>query len=283
MRAAGRASGRLPPHLRAPPAGRPIPRRGAGRSATGRSPAGLARPRRAVRVRPPRSPPRRRGLLCRRSRPLRFATRRGAAPARHSDRTAPDPRGLPSDPRRRRYVRRGGVAPQLAGVRGRGRGPERAGRDPARPAPGRPPRHRDESPRSAASEKPMARVVPPRGRRRALGGEPGRPYRGHRRARPHVPAGQRPGADPHHLLRCHRGHGVGERAAVELFNRLPGPWEVRVLDRNTAAQGFWRTVIARYTHGDLAETTRHDSRFSGIVYHFDSTQRPGGPGPTRVE
>ena len=190
----------LPPHLRAPPAGRPIPRRGAGRSATGRSPAGLACPRRAVLVRPPRGSPCRRGLLGRRSRPLRFAARRGAAPARHSDRAAPDPGGLPPDPRRRRYVRRGGVAPQLAGVRGRGCGPERAGRDPARPAPGRPPRHRDESPRSAASEKPVARVVPPRGRGRPLVRDPGRPGGGHGRADPHVHAGRRRPRNPDHPL-----------------------------------------------------------------------------------
>ena len=90
----------------------------------------------------------------------RLAARRGAAPARHGDRAAPDPRGLPSDPHRRRYLRRGADPPQLAGVRRRGCGPERAPRDPASPAPGRPPRHRDEPPRPAASRTPWREWYP---------------------------------------------------------------------------------------------------------------------------
>lgn len=72
------------------------------------------------------------------------------------------------------------------------------------------------------------------------------------------------------ILRPHRRRGIGERAAVSLFDRFPGRWEVRVLAENIAAREFWRAVIGRYTLGDSTETTRHDARFSGVVQHFSS-------------
>jgi hypothetical protein len=46
---------------------------------------------------------------------------------------------------------------------------------------------------------------------------------------------------------------VGARAAAALFDRFAGPWEVRVLRRNTAALAFWRKVIDRYTGGAYTE------------------------------
>ena len=55
------------------------------------------------------------------------------------------------------------------------------------------------------------------------------------------------------ILRRYRGHGVGERVAVELFDRLPGRWEVRALDRNTAAQAHrHRSLYAWRLHRDDA-------------------------------
>jgi ribosomal-protein-alanine N-acetyltransferase len=82
------------------------------------------------------------------------------------------------------------------------------------------------------------------------------------------------------LLRRYRGRGIGERVAVALFDRFPGPWEVRELEGNVAAQRFWHAVIDRYTAGAFAETRRTDARFSGTVQHFASGREGrAAPGP----
>jgi predicted acetyltransferase len=79
------------------------------------------------------------------------------------------------------------------------------------------------------------------------------------------------------VLRLHRRQHIGERVAVMLFDRYPGLWEVRELGWNVPAQTFWRTVIGRYTAGAFTETSRHDSRFSGVVQHFRSGLTAGSP------
>lgn len=48
------------------------------------------------------------------------------------------------------------------------------------------------------------------------------------------------------VVRRHRRRGVGERAAVELFGRFPGRWELRTLPANAGAIAFWRRVLARH-------------------------------------
>jgi hypothetical protein len=45
------------------------------------------------------------------------------------------------------------------------------------------------------------------------------------------------------LLRCYRRWGVGTEAARQIWNRLPGPWEVRVMDGNKGAYQFWAHAI----------------------------------------
>lgn len=68
------------------------------------------------------------------------------------------------------------------------------------------------------------------------------------------------------VMRRYRRQGVGRIAAAILFDRFPGPWRVRQIHANTAAQAFWRSVIAAYTNGDFTETAtdRHViQRFHG--------------------
>ena len=55
------------------------------------------------------------------------------------------------------------------------------------------------------------------------------------------------------VARQYRRNGIGQRAAVELFDRFPGDWEVREMPSNAAAQAFWRRVIADYTSGAFTE------------------------------
>lgn len=71
------------------------------------------------------------------------------------------------------------------------------------------------------------------------------------------------------VMRAYRRRGVGKQAAFELFDRFPGPWEVRQRASNTAATSFWRRVIAAYTGGTFTETSLDDERWRGPVQSFD--------------
>ena len=53
--------------------------------------------------------------------------------------------------------------------------------------------------------------------------------------------------DEFFVLRKYRRRGVGEWAAVWLFNQYSGTWEVGEIPENVEAQHFWRTIIGRYT------------------------------------
>ena len=48
------------------------------------------------------------------------------------------------------------------------------------------------------------------------------------------------------VMRGERGRGVGHAAAQQIWQRLSGPWEVRVLPTNCRALRFWRESIARF-------------------------------------
>jgi predicted acetyltransferase len=49
------------------------------------------------------------------------------------------------------------------------------------------------------------------------------------------------------VLRSYRRHGVGMKAAHEVWKMFPGRWEVRVMERNVAAQKFWERAITEFT------------------------------------
>jgi predicted acetyltransferase len=84
-------------------------------------------------------------------------------------------------------------------------------------------------------------------------------------------------ADPHSanflmdeffVLRKYRRQGVGEWAAVWLFNQYPGTWEVGEIPENVEAQQFWRTIIDRYTGGHYREVNVNNQRWHGPVQIF---------------
>jgi predicted acetyltransferase len=76
--------------------------------------------------------------------------------------------------------------------------------------------------------------------------------------------------DEFFVLRKYRRRGIGEWAAVWLFNRYPGQWEVGEIPENVEAQQFWRTVINRYTNGHYREVNVNNERWRGPVQIFDS-------------
>jgi predicted acetyltransferase len=83
------------------------------------------------------------------------------------------------------------------------------------------------------------------------------------------------------VLRQLRRQGVGSAAAMKMFDRFRGPWEVRQMRANREATDFWRTVISRYTRAQYTETVYDDERWRGPVQAFDnapdgSTERDRG-------
>jgi predicted acetyltransferase len=58
------------------------------------------------------------------------------------------------------------------------------------------------------------------------------------------------------IMRRFRCRGLGRAAAVAVFDRFPGRWEVGQVAENTAARSFWRRVIGDYTGGRFVETWR---------------------------
>ncbi len=68
------------------------------------------------------------------------------------------------------------------------------------------------------------------------------------------------------ILRKYRRQGVGEAVARQLFDQFPGQWSVAQMDRNVAAQRFWRAIIDRYTGGAFAE--RHDTAHQRVIQEF---------------
>ena len=74
--------------------------------------------------------------------------------------------------------------------------------------------------------------------------------------------------DEFFVLRKYRRRGVGEWAAVWLFNQYTGQWQVGEIPENVDAQLFWRTVIARYTDNHYREVSVNNERWHGPVQIF---------------
>lgn len=73
------------------------------------------------------------------------------------------------------------------------------------------------------------------------------------------------------VLRRYRRSGVGRRAAVLLWNRLPGRWIVRVSEGNKGALPFWTDIITEFANGAVKELTRPGNPHAWRVFSFTST------------
>ena len=76
------------------------------------------------------------------------------------------------------------------------------------------------------------------------------------------------------VLPAHRGRGVGRQAASLLWDRLPGPWVVRVSQANVAALPFWRSTVQSYTGGTFSVRERPGELGSWYVFSFRSAGAP---------
>jgi predicted acetyltransferase len=80
------------------------------------------------------------------------------------------------------------------------------------------------------------------------------------------------------VLRRYRRAGVGRRAALLLWDRLPGKWTVRVAERNPGGRAFWRAIVAEAAGATMMETTRPGPAQTWHVYSFECGGRSSGRG-----
>ncbi len=70
------------------------------------------------------------------------------------------------------------------------------------------------------------------------------------------------------IMRKFRRYGIGKQAAVRIFDRLEGEWEVRQDASNEPAQKFWKKVIGAYTNNHYRSIQRR--RWNGPIQRFYS-------------
>jgi len=72
------------------------------------------------------------------------------------------------------------------------------------------------------------------------------------------------------IVRGCRRRGVGTRAAEAIWRRFPGKWEVRVMDRNSKAQGFWPDAVHKFLGMAVQPAILEINGKSWQVYSFES-------------
>ena len=70
------------------------------------------------------------------------------------------------------------------------------------------------------------------------------------------------------VLRKYRRARVGTRAALLIFRRYPGRWEVPVAWYNPPALAFWRSVTEEAAPGEVEELAGNGKRWAGPVLRF---------------
>lgn len=66
------------------------------------------------------------------------------------------------------------------------------------------------------------------------------------------------------IVRKYRKHGVGRRAAMDIFAMTPASWEIRVIAQNPAAAAFWQSIAGP------AVTLMDNEQWQGPVFSIDN-------------
>jgi predicted acetyltransferase len=74
-----------------------------------------------------------------------------------------------------------------------------------------------------------------------------------------------------YIEKSHRRRGVGRIAAILLFSRFAGQWEVVEATANSAAIEFWRRTVMAHTSGRYEERVRNGE----VRQRFLSSNSPG--------
>lgn len=76
--------------------------------------------------------------------------------------------------------------------------------------------------------------------------------------------------DEFFVVRRYRRSGLGREFANYLWRQYPGPWLVRVYQRNLPAVPFWRSSIAAYTDGSYDEQVTEVNGRPWSYFLFDT-------------
>lgn len=68
----------------------------------------------------------------------------------------------------------------------------------------------------------------------------------------------------------HRKKDVGKEAAMQVFSKFPGRWEVAVAKENAPGLKFWENVISAYTKGNFEKVTLDNDIWRGPIYCLSS-------------
>lgn len=74
------------------------------------------------------------------------------------------------------------------------------------------------------------------------------------------------------IVRKYRKKEIGEKVALNIFDKFIGKWEVAVDRLNTVALNFWEKVINKYTDGKFNKIVLDNKAWKGPVYSFNNSQ-----------
>lgn len=77
------------------------------------------------------------------------------------------------------------------------------------------------------------------------------------------------------VMHKYRGNGVGKTAAIEVFNKFHGNWQLKRHPKNLGSVYFWDKVVSEYTKGNFELVkayagTEYDDGTLGDVFFFNN-------------
>ncbi|MBW4080903.1 GNAT family N-acetyltransferase [Paenibacillus sp. S150] len=89
---------------------------------------------------------------------------------------------------------------------------------------------------------------------------------------PHCNAGVDYFVNEFFVLQPYRGLGYAQQAAVQIFERFKGRWELftNPAEKNAAGQKFWRKTVSGYTKGNYAEKLGTTYNGEMLIFSFDN-------------
>ena len=72
------------------------------------------------------------------------------------------------------------------------------------------------------------------------------------------------------IVRGHRRLGIGTKVAREIWEKFPGKWEVRVIDRNERAMKFWGRAISEFVGKEIDSVALDKGGEGWQVFSFES-------------
>lgn len=75
------------------------------------------------------------------------------------------------------------------------------------------------------------------------------------------------------IVKSHRRHGIGTAVARAVWNRFPGPWEVRVMQSNRDALLFWSAAVSEFVGQPIEPISVEKEGEHWCVFQFESRTR----------